>query len=146
MRNTFQATITGNLTRDPRVVGEDRCYITVAVNGSHYDSGQGKSVEHTTFVDCVLFRQNARAASDLLGKGMKVLCAGRLNIKPPREHNGRHYTDVELICSEMEILTPRGQGERRPAGDGAPAAAGEVAGTAAGDGSPTGAGWDDIPF
>lgn len=116
-RNTLQVSATGNLARDPRrfdsEAGRERTLFTIAVNQSVWDPATRAQVDQAAFIDVTWFGALARACAASLTKGQKVLVVGRMAIRPPREHQGRHYNDLEIAASEVEFLSPAPRRRRR---------------------------------
>lgn len=134
MPNTASITITGNLTRDPVSFGEGEVRVArfrVAVNQRLKANGEWGP--HTSYFEVVSFGRLAEQCLESLTKGQKVCVVGSCLIRPPREHEGKTYVDIEVQASGVEFLTPRGD-----AAEPDPVQA---------DGGGLGAGWEgDIPF
>ena len=76
-----QATIAGNLTRDPEVrhLSSGRCVASLCIaNTKHYRKKDGEKAEATTFVDVTIWDKGAELAAEHLKKGTAVLVEGRL--------------------------------------------------------------------
>lgn len=101
----------GNLGRDPEmnVTGDGTPFtrFSLAVSRS-YKSNTGERREETEWFNIVAWRQLAETCNTYLHKGSKVYIEGRLTQRKYTDKNGVERTSVDVIASEMEMLTPKG--------------------------------------
>jgi single-strand DNA-binding protein len=79
---------------------------SLAVNRS-YISVSGEKVEETEWFNIVAWRQLAEICERYLHKGSKVYLEGRLSQRKYTDREGVQRTSVEVIASEMEMLSPK---------------------------------------
>lgn len=100
----------GNLGRDPElnVTGDGTPFtkFTLAVN-RRMKSNTGERREETEWFNIVAWRQLAETCNTYLHKGSKVYIEGRLTQRKYTDKNGVERTAVDVIASDMEILTPK---------------------------------------
>jgi single-strand DNA-binding protein len=100
----------GNLGKDPelQVTAEGTPFtrFSLAVNRS-YTSASGEKVEETEWFNIVAWRQLAEICERYLHKGSKVYLEGRLSQRKYTDREGVARTSVEVIASEMEMLSPK---------------------------------------
>lgn len=104
-----QVSITGNLTRDPKIRstagGTAVLSFGIAVNDRRKnDSGNWEDVPN--FFECVTFGNRAMALGDILTKGMKVAIAGKLHYSS-WEKDGQKHSKVDIIAQEIELMQNR---------------------------------------
>ncbi len=101
----------GNLGRDPEmnVTGDGTPFtrFSLAVSRS-YKSNTGERREETEWFNIVAWRQLAETCNTYLHKGSKVYIEGRLTQRKYTDKNGVERTSVDVIASDMEMLTPKG--------------------------------------
>jgi single-strand DNA-binding protein len=112
-RNTFMLNkimLIGNLGKDPELhitaEGTPFTRFSLAVNRS-YTSSSGEKVEETEWFNIVAWRQLAEICERYLHKGSKVYLEGRLSQRKYTDREGVQRTSVEVIASEMEMLSPK---------------------------------------
>src|SRR5215469_12914480 len=100
----------GNLGKDPelQVTAEGTPFtrFSLAVNRSH-TSSSGEKVEETEWFNIVVWRQLAEICERYLRKGSKVYLEGRLSQRKYTDREGVQRTSVEVIASEMEMLSSK---------------------------------------
>ncbi|SRR6266851_4878545 len=100
----------GNLGRDPElnVTGDGTPFarFTLAVN-RRSKSNTGERHEETEWFNIVAWRQLAEICNTYLHKGSKVYIEGRLSQRKYTDKNGVERTAVDVIASDMEMLTPK---------------------------------------
>jgi single-strand DNA-binding protein len=100
----------GNLGRDPElnVIADGTPFtkFTLAVN-RRVKSNTGERREETDWFNIVAWRQLAETCNQYLHKGSKVYIEGRLTQRKYTDKNGVERTMVEVIASDMEMLTPK---------------------------------------
>src|SRR6266446_1044974 len=101
----------GNLGRDPEMnytpSGVAVTKFSLAVNRVT-KSSTGEKQEETEWFNIVAWRQLAETCNTYLHKGSKVYIEGRLTQRKYTDKNGVERTSVDVIASEMEMLTPKG--------------------------------------
>jgi single-strand DNA-binding protein len=100
----------GNLGKDPELQltsdGTPFTRFSLAVNRS-YTSSSGEKVEETEWFNIVVWRQLAEICERYLHKGSKVYIEGRLSQRKYTDREGVQRTSVEVIASDMEMLSPK---------------------------------------
>jgi|SRR5579864_5390890 len=100
----------GNLGRDPELqVTSDGTPLTkfsLAVSRS-YKSSTGERKEETEWFNIVAWRQLAETCEKYLHKGQKVYIEGRITQRKYTDRDGIQRTAVDVIASDMEMLTPK---------------------------------------
>ena len=104
----------GNLGKDPdlQVTSEGTPFVrfSLAINRS-YKTASGTKKEETEWFNIVAWRQLAETCEKYLHKGSKVYIEGRLTQRKYTDKNGIERVAVEVIASEMEMLSPKAGGE-----------------------------------
>lgn len=107
MASVNSVVLIGRLTRDVelRVTpnGTSVTTITLAVDRRQTQDGN-KEVD---FIDCVLFGQTAEATSKYCGKGKLVAVEGRIQVRSYETKDGGKRKSVEVICDNIQFLSPR---------------------------------------
>ena len=102
----------GNLGRDPELNytpnGVAIAKFSLAVN-RFSKSPSGERQEETEWFNIVAWRQLAETCANYLHKGQKIYIEGRLASRKYTDKNGVERTAVEVVASDMEMLTPKGQ-------------------------------------
>ncbi len=100
----------GNLGKDPELqVTSDGTPVTkfsLAVNRNTRTS-TGERKEETEWFNIVAWRQLAETCEKYLHKGSKVYIEGRLQQRKYTDRDGIQRTSVEVIATDMEMLTPK---------------------------------------
>ena len=100
----------GNLGKDPELQltaeGTPFTRFSLAVNRS-YTSSNREKVEETEWFNIVVWRQLAEICERFLHKGSKVYIEGRLSQRKYTDREGVQRTSVEVIASDMEMLSPK---------------------------------------
>ena len=100
----------GNLGKDPELQvtsdGTPFTRFSLAVSRT-YKSASGEKMEETDWFNIVAWRQLAEICERYLHKGSKVYLEGRLTQRKYTDRNGIERTMVEVIASDMEMLTPK---------------------------------------
>jgi single-strand DNA-binding protein len=108
-----RAHIIGNLGQNPEMRytpnGTPVTQFSVAVNSRRRRQGEEDPPPDWYRVTC--FGQQAEFADQYLRKGLRVYVDGRLQIDRWTGNDGQERTTVEIIASEMLILTPREEGQ-----------------------------------
>lgn len=100
----------GNLGRDPEmnVTGDGTPFtrFSLAVSRTSKTSS-GEKREETEWFNVTAWRQLAETCNTYLHKGSKVYIEGRLTQRKYTDKNGVERTSVDVMASEMEMLTPK---------------------------------------
>jgi single-strand DNA-binding protein len=72
-----------------------------------YKSSSGEKVEETEWFNIVAWRQLAEICERYLQKGSKVYIEGRLSQRKYTDREGVGRTSIEVIASDMEMLSPK---------------------------------------
>jgi single-strand DNA-binding protein len=100
----------GNLGKDPEpqltAEGTPLARFSLAVNRS-YTSASGEKIEETEWFNIVAWRQLAEICERYLHKGSKVYIEGRLSQRKYTDREGIGRTSIEVVATEMEMLSPR---------------------------------------
>jgi single-strand DNA-binding protein len=103
----------GNLGRDPEMnytpSGAPVTKFSLAVNRVGGKSATGERQEETEWFNIVIWNKLAEISNQYLKKGLKVFIEGRLVTRKYTDKTGVERTAIEVIASDMEILTPKGQ-------------------------------------
>ena len=100
----------GNLGRDPElnVTGNGTPFARFSLAVSrNYKSNTGERREETEWFNIVAWQQLAETCNTYLHKGSKVYIEGRVTQRKYTDKNGVERTAVDVIASNMEILTPK---------------------------------------
>ncbi len=101
----------GNLGKDPEMNvtadGTPFTRFSLAVN-RRTKSSSGERHEETEWFNIVAWRQLAEICNTYLHKGSKVFIEGRLVQRKYNDKNGVERSIVEVVASDMEMLTPKG--------------------------------------
>ena len=100
----------GNLGRDPEMNytpdGTAVAKFSLAVNRTT-KSASGERREETEWFNIVAWRQLAETCSTYLKKGQKVFIEGRLTTRKYTDRNGIERMAIDVVASDMEMLTPK---------------------------------------
>lgn len=105
-------TIAGNLTRDAKLLG-GRDSMFTAFSIAHNEWHGKDKPETTLFLNCVLFGNRAESLAGYLTKGSKVCVSGRLASDDYEDKNGATVHAVQLIVSDIELMTQRERDDER---------------------------------
>ena len=108
----------GNLGRDAEVKTFDNggrvVNFTVASTEKGYTTKDNRQIpDKTEWVDCVIKREGMMKVADYLKKGVKVYVEGKLESRE-YEKDGAKRKVIEVIASEVQLLTPKGEGSGQP--------------------------------
>jgi single-strand DNA-binding protein len=70
-------------------------------------SATGERQQETVWFNITVWRQLAEICSTYLKKGHKVFIEGRLTPRKYTDKNGIERTSLDVIASDMEMLTPK---------------------------------------
>lgn len=100
----------GNLTRDPELSetnsGVAVCRFGIAVSRRFAQGGDAE--RQTDFFNCTAWRGLAENIARFCKKGNKVAVAGSIQIRNLEDNAGQKRTYVDIVCDEVEFLTPKG--------------------------------------
>lgn len=115
-------TISGHLGKSAelRMTGSGLAVVsfTVAVNERQRQQ-DGSYSDYTNWLDCTMFGKRGEGLHPYLTKGCKVSITGHLH-KSSWKSNGQHFSKVEIIVDEVELMNTRREAQRS---EGAPALA-----------------------
>src|SRR5215469_17785687 len=101
----------GNLGKDPElnVTGDGTPFTRFSLAVSrNFKSNTGERREETEWFNIVAWRQLAETCNTYLRKGSKVYIEGRVTQRKYTDKNGIERTMIDVIASDMEMLTPKG--------------------------------------
>ncbi len=100
----------GNLTRDPELSetnsGVAVCRFGIAVSRRFAQGGDAE--RQTDFFNCTAWRGLAENVARFCKKGNKVAVAGSIQIRNFEDNSGQKRTYVDIVCDDVEFLTPKG--------------------------------------
>ena len=104
----------GNLTRDPELrytpQGNAVCTFGVATNRTWQPADGGERREETEFHRLVSWNKLAELCSQLLTKGRKIYCEGRLQTRQWQTPDGQQRQVTEIVIDDMRLLDSRRPG------------------------------------
>ena len=94
-------TIHGNVTRDPELkyTPNNMAIAKFSVASSHGKDDKKK----TTFIDIVVFGDQAETVCEQVKKGTRVAVVGRLQIEPYEKQDGTKMKRVEVIADDVAV-------------------------------------------
>lgn len=110
--------ISGNLTRDAELRGQAGtvCAFGMAVNDRRQNPDTQEWEDVPNFVDCIIFGQRAAKLQPYLTKGLKVAIAGKLRFSQwDDQQSGQRRSRLEVVVDDLEFMSSRDDGGRRPA-------------------------------
>ncbi|MES2205700.1 MAG: single-stranded DNA-binding protein [Pseudomonadota bacterium] len=111
MASLNKVILIGNLGRDPEVRympnGEAVANFSIATTESWKDKS-GQRQEKTEWHRIVMYRRLAEIAGEYLKKGSQVYIEGRLETRKWQDKEGQERTTVDVVASEMKMLSSRG--------------------------------------
>ena len=115
-RSLNKAMLIGNLTRDPELrytpSGTAVCTFGLATNRTYSPADSNEVTEETEFHRIVAWGKLAEICSQLLYKGRKVYCDGRIQTRKWSGQDGQERVTTEIVIENMIALSPpRGRGE-----------------------------------
>jgi len=109
MRSLNKVELIGNLTRDPEFAttanGTSVCNFSVATDRKW--TANGEKMEETEFHRIVAWQRLAELCRDLLKRGSKVYCQGRLSSRKFTDDNGVERLTTEIILEDMIALNSK---------------------------------------
>ncbi|HVB64399.1 MAG TPA: single-stranded DNA-binding protein [Nitrolancea sp.] len=102
----------GNLGRDPEMrftpSGKPVTDFSIAVSRRRR-SPEGENIDETEWFRIVCWDRLAEISDQYLNKGSKIYVEGRVQVRKYTGNDGQERTSVDVIASELIILTPRGE-------------------------------------
>ena len=103
--NDATLTIIGNLTKDPEArfanSGTAMVSFSVAVNKSRKDKNTGEWIKETSYIDCVIWGEQAENFANSFARGNRVIVTGQLQQRKYEGQDGTEKTKLELIVDEV---------------------------------------------
>ena len=103
--------ITGNLTKNPELrttsAGKEVCTFTVAVNRRKTGNNQQPEAD---FFRVSAWDGLAKSCGQFLAKGRKVAVVGSVSLHNYQTQNGENRSQMEVSASDVEFLSPKGDG------------------------------------
>lgn len=107
-RSLNKVLLIGNLTRDPELrytpSGTAVCTFGLATNRTWTPSDGGETQEETEFHRIVAWSKLAEICSQLLTKGRKIYCEGRLQTRKWSGQDGVERSTTEVVIDNMIVL------------------------------------------
>lgn len=120
MASLNKVILIGNLGRDPEVrympSGEAVANFSIATTDTWKDKS-GQRQDKTEWHRIVMYRRLAEIAGEYLKKGSQVYIEGRLETRKWQDKDGQERQSVEVIASEMKMLSGRGGPSQEHSGD-----------------------------
>lgn len=121
MTDFNQATILGNITRDPefRIIPSGQAVISFSVaTNRRWTTADGNQQENTQFHNIVAWGKLAEICQKILYKGRKVLVVGRLQTRNWEGQDGIKRYTTEIVADHISATgAPKAQGEETIAND-----------------------------
>lgn len=97
-------TLVGNATRDPELAflpsGQSKASFGIAINRRKKDGDEWVDAE-PSFFNIVVFGSAAENVAETVGKGMRVIVAGRVEQRSYETNEGEKRTVVEIIADSV---------------------------------------------
>lgn len=111
-----KVTLLGNVGKDPEVKtfsnGGTVAQFTMATTKKGYKTKDGKEIpDRTEWHNIVLQNGLAKVAEQYVKKGDKLYIEGELRTRSYDDNNGVKHYITEVYVSEMEMLTPKKDGQ-----------------------------------
>lgn len=115
MTDFNQATLLGNITRDPefRVIPSGQAVISFSIaTNRRWTTADGKQQENVQYHNIVAWGKLAEICQKILYKGRKVLVVGRLQTRNWEGQDGLKRYTTEIVADHISATgAPRTQGE-----------------------------------
>lgn len=109
--------VIGNLGSDPDLKysanGSPLLRVNVASN-YRTRTAEGEYQDKTEWVRVTVIGKRAETLSQHLRKGMRVYASGRLEARPWTDQQGGIRAGLELLANDVELMSPREDGQRQP--------------------------------
>ena len=105
----------GNLGQDPEVryTNDGTAIATISVAVSEKWKGKdGNQQEKTEWVRCVAFNRLAEVMGQYLRKGSKVYIEGKMQTRSWEDQSGATKYATEIVVKEMQMLSPKAEGQQ----------------------------------
>lgn len=116
MQNINSVAISGNLTRDPKLMtskaGNDFLTFSIASNDRRKNSKTDEWEDVPNFVDVVYFGGNSETLSEMLQKGSKVFVSGSLRYSTWTNDDDEKRSKLEIVAQNIEIM-PKDDGGKK---------------------------------
>lgn len=107
--------LVGRLTRDPELrkttTGTSVASFTLAVDNRLKDENGNKT---TSFIPCVVWKEQAENCVRFIHKGSLVGVEGRLNHRTYDNQEGKKIQVIEVVCDSVQFLEPKKADEETP--------------------------------
>ena len=107
--------LVGRLTKDPELrkteSGTSVASFTLALDNRLKDKDGNKT---TSFINCVVWKEQAENCVRYIHKGSLVGIEGRLNQRSYLNKEGKNVQVIEVICDSVQFLEPKKQEESSP--------------------------------
>ena len=108
--------LVGRLGRDPEIKytagGQALARFSLATDESYKDRNSGEQKQRTEWHNIVAWRRLAEICGEYLTKGKLVYIEGRLRTRKWEDREGNKRSTTEIEAREMQMLSPRGEGDR----------------------------------
>ena len=143
-----KAMLIGNLGADPELRYTQSGVAVASFNVAttrRWKDREGQQQEETEWHKIVAWQRLGEICNEYLHKGSKVYVEGRLQTRKWQDQSGNDRYTTEIIASDVQFLTPRGEGGGGYSGGGG-GGGGYDPGPAGGGNSnpPAGSGYDDF--
>ncbi len=107
--------LVGRLGRDPEIKytagGQALARFSLATDESYKDRNSGEQKQRTEWHNIVAWRRLAEICGEYLTKGKLVYIEGRLRTRKWEDREGNKRSTTEIEAREMQMLSPRGEGD-----------------------------------
>lgn len=107
--------LVGRLTRDPELrkttTGTSVASFSLAVDNRLKDENGNKT---TSFIPCVVWKEQAENCVRFIHKGSLVGVEGRLNHRTYDNQEGKKVQVIEVVCDSVQFLEPKKADEETP--------------------------------
>ena len=111
--------LVGRLGQDPEIKytagGQALARFSLATDESYKDRNSGEQQRRTEWHNIVAWRRLAEICGEYLTKGKLVYIEGRLRTRKWEDREGNKRSTTEIEAREMQMLSPRGEGDQGPA-------------------------------
>ena len=108
--------LVGRLGQDPEIKytagGQALARFSLATDESYKDRNSGEQQRRTEWHNIVAWRRLAEICGEYLTKGKLVYIEGRLRTRKWEDREGNKRSTTEIEAREMQMLSPRGEGDR----------------------------------
>ncbi|MCI5124345.1 MAG: single-stranded DNA-binding protein [Candidatus Electrothrix sp. AR5] len=143
-----KAMLIGNLGADPELRYTQSGVAVASFNvatSRRWKDKEGQQQEETEWHRIVAWQRLGEICNEYLHKGSKVYVEGRLQTRKWQDQSGNDRYTTEIIASDVQFLTPRGEGGGgQSGGSGGGGYDPGPAGSGSSSNSPAGSGYDDF--